>query len=115
MLPEPRTIQHQPRVRQTYEQIPTETFQPKRETQALTPQIKTEAPIVLDCDDMNTDENTQVVEADIDQDDQVDYEFEQDYDVQTMQYDAKEMEGYHNVTGMAEIFIWKPKNLFPID
>ena len=113
MLPtEPSTIKHQPRVRQTYEQTPTETVQPKRETQVLTQQIKTEAPIVLDCGGMNTDENTQVVEADIYQDEQVDYEFDQSYDAQTMQYDAAEMQGYHNVTGMAEIFILRPTNMF---
>jgi hypothetical protein len=99
-------------MRPTYEQTPTETFPPKRETQVLTPQIKTEAPIVLDCDDMNT-ENTQVVEADIYQDDQVvDYELDQSYDGQSMQYDATDMQEYHNVTGMAQIFITKPENLF---
>ena len=106
MLPaEPRTIKYQPRVRQIYEQIPTETFQPKRETQVLTPQIKSEVPIVLDCDDMNSVENTQVVEADIYQDDEVEYEFDQSYDATSMQYGATDMQEYHNVTGMAQIFI----------
>ena len=54
---------------------------------------------------MNTVENTQVVEADIYQDDQVEYDFDQSYDVQTMQYGDAEMQGYENVTGMAQIYI----------
>jgi len=92
---EPRPAK-QPRMRASYDQAAAaaETFQPKRETQLLTPQIKTEVPVVIDCD-LNTEENThQIVDADEYQDDPAAYEYDQSYDVQTMQYEGGVAQGY---------------------
>jgi len=98
-MPDHRTIKQQ-RVRPSHEQLASEPFQPKREIQMQTPQIKTEAPIILDSDDLINVENTQqVVEADVYQEDPGDYEFEQNYDVHTMQYDGADAQGYDNSTG----------------
>ena len=65
-----------------------ESFQDRREIQELSPQIKTEAPVVLDCDEVPEDTH-EVVEAG---DYTADYEYDESYQEQNMMYQLGEME-----------------------
>jgi len=83
----------QPRAKPNYDPPPinAEKFQARREVQEVTPQIKTEAPVVLDCDDEQ--ENThQIVESVDYQADHTGYEYEQSYQDESMMYQEGEMQ-----------------------
>jgi len=83
----------QPRAKPNYDPPPinAEKFQARREVQEVTPQIKTEAPVVLDCDDEQ--ENTQQIVESVDyQADHTGYEYEQSYQDESMMYQEGEMQ-----------------------
>jgi len=92
-LPNHRPIKQQ-RPKPNYDQQPmnAEKLQARREIQqhSVTPQIKTEAPVVLDCDDEQ--ENThQIVESVDYQADHTGYEYEQSYQDESMMYQEGEI------------------------
>merc|ERR1712096_269860 len=94
-LPNPRPIK-QPRPKTTYDQhqqppTSSEKFQARREIQEITPQIKTEAPVVLDCDEdpVNTDEIVETSDYHAEHDG---YEYDQSYQDQNMMYQSGEMD-----------------------
>jgi len=93
-LPNHRPIKQQ-RPKPNYDQQPmnAEKLQARREIQqhSVTPQIKTEAPVVLDCDDEQ--ENThQIVESVDYQADHTGYEYEQSYQDESMMYQEGEIQ-----------------------
>ena len=68
-----------------------EKFQARKEIQEFSPKIKTEAPVVLDCDEEQ--ENTQqIVETGDYQAEHVGYEYEQSYQDVSMVYQEGEMQ-----------------------
>ena len=88
----PRPIK-QPRPKPSYSQPPvtTEKFQARKEIHEVPPQIKTEAPVVIDCEDEQ--ENTQqIVESSDYQAEQVGYEYDQTYQDESMMYQEGEMQ-----------------------
>jgi len=88
----PRPIK-QPRPKPSYSQPPvtTEKFQARKEIHEVPPQIKTEAPVVIDCEDEQ--ENTQqIVESGDYQAEQVGYEYDQTYQDESMMYQEGEMQ-----------------------
>jgi len=94
-LPNPRPIK-QPRPKTTYDQhqqppTSSEKFQARREIQEITPQIKTEAPVVLDCDEdpVNTHEIVETSDYHAEHDG---YEYDQSYQDQNMMYQSGEMD-----------------------
>ena len=93
-VPPTRPIkQPQPRNKTSYEHsLPSnEAFQPRREIQEFSPQIKTEVPVVLDCDE-EPEDNHQMVETDEYSADQGGYEYDQSYQDQNMMYQVGEMD-----------------------
>merc|ERR1712096_40346 len=94
MGPPTRPIkQPQPRNKTSYDHsMPSnEAFQPRREIQEFSPQIKTEVPVVLDCDE-EPEDNHQMVETDEYSADQGGYEYDQSYQDQNMMYQVGEMD-----------------------
>jgi len=93
-VPPTRPIkQPQPRNKTSYDHsMPSnQAFQPRREIQEFSPQIKTEVPVVLDCDE-EPEDNHQMVETDEYSADQGGYEYDQSYQDQNMMYQVGEMD-----------------------
>eukprot|EP00092_Neocalanus_flemingeri_P019364 GFUD01020977.1.p1 GENE.GFUD01020977.1~~GFUD01020977.1.p1 ORF type:complete len:317 (-),score=76.49 GFUD01020977.1:287-1237(-) len=91
-LPHPRPTK-QLRPKTSYDQPPnmSDKFQARREIQEIAPQIKTEAPVVLDCE--AEPENTQEMVATGDyQTEQDGYEYDQSYQDQNVMYQVGEMD-----------------------
>eukprot|EP00092_Neocalanus_flemingeri_P012672 GFUD01013656.1.p1 GENE.GFUD01013656.1~~GFUD01013656.1.p1 ORF type:complete len:326 (+),score=77.09 GFUD01013656.1:43-1020(+) len=97
LTPEARPTK-QTKMRPSYDQpptTPTQTFQPKRESQILTPQIKTEVPSVIDCDLLAEENTQQIVDAEEYPDDPAGYEYDHSYD-ETLQYEGVVGQSYDN-------------------
>ena len=91
-LPNSRPMKQQrPKPNYDHQPMNDENFQARKEIQEFTRNIKTEAPVVLDCDDEQ--ENTQQIVETVDyQADNVGYELEQSYQDESMIYQEGEMQ-----------------------
>jgi len=77
--------QHKPKPNFEQQSMNVEKLQARRELREVTPQIKTEAAVVLDCDEEQ--ENTQQIVETVDyQAENVGYEYEQSYQDDSMMY-----------------------------
>jgi len=66
-----------------------ETFQQRKNTQEFPPQIKTEAPLVLDCEEVTEDSHEMV---NVDDEYQSEFQYEDTYQEQNMMYQMGELE-----------------------
>jgi len=91
-LPHPRQTYKQPRRNSTYSQGFTEKLQSRRDYQEpAPPQIKTEAPAVIECDE-ELENTQQLVESSDYQAESVGYEYEQNYQEDSFMYQEGEMQ-----------------------
>jgi len=93
-LPHSRQIHNQPRTKSTYSHQPprfTEKLQSRRDYHEISPQIKTETPAVIDCDD-ELENTQQLVESSDYQAEHVGYEYDQNYQEDSIMYQEGEMQ-----------------------